>query len=91
MAANIRILGAIVAGFALCGCASTAGTSTPAATSARTNDPTCLADTGSRLPAGKKGCRGTGRSYTQDDLQRTGETDVGDALAHLDPSVTVHH
>jgi hypothetical protein len=87
--ANIRILGAIVAGFALCGCASTAGNVT--SKSLAKSDPTCLADTGSRAPGLKGDCRGTGRSYTQFDLQRTGETDVGDALAHLDPSITVHH
>jgi hypothetical protein len=93
MAANIRILGAIVAGFALCGCASTAGnvTSKPAATSAIMKDSTCLTETGSRISAGKPPCRGTGRSYTSDDIARTGQTDAADALAHLDPAVTVHH
>jgi hypothetical protein len=89
MAVKMRILGALVAGFALCGCASTANTSKP--TASAQNDPTCLADTGSRLPPGKSGCRGTGRSYTSEDILRTGQTDAGDALAHMDPSVTVHH
>jgi hypothetical protein len=31
------------------------------------------------------------RSYSQEDVQRTGQTDVGDALRMLDPSITVHH
>jgi hypothetical protein len=30
-----------------------------------------------------------GNSYSQQDLQRTGATDVGRALQMLDPSVTV--
>jgi hypothetical protein len=91
MAVKMRILGAFVAGFALCGCASTAGnTSKPSAASAQ-NDPTCLVDTGSRLAPGKNGCRGIGRSYTGEDILRTGQTNAGDALAQLDPSVTVHH
>ena len=37
-------------------------------------------------------CNGSaGRSYTQDDLRRTGQSDIGQALQMLDPSVTVHH
>ena len=31
------------------------------------------------------------RSYSQEDVQRTGQTDVGDALRMLDPSISVHH
>lgn len=33
----------------------------------------------------------SGRAYSQDDLRRTGETDIGRALQMLDPSVTVGH
>ena len=91
MALDKRILGAIAAGFALCGCASTAGNvSKPAALSAQ-NNPNCVVDTGSRLPPEKRGCRGIGRTYTAEDISRTGRIDVGDALSQLDPSVTVHH
>jgi hypothetical protein len=92
MAINMRILGAFAAGFALCGCASTAGntTSKPAASTAQ-NQPFCLTDTGSRLPPGKDGCRGIGRSFTDEDISRTGKTNAGDALSQLDPSITVHH
>ena len=52
----------------------------------------CPNETGSRLsqPAGH--CSSyPGRSYSQDDLARTGEADVGQALQLLDPSITVHH
>jgi hypothetical protein len=31
------------------------------------------------------------RTYSQDDVQRTGQTDVGNALQMLDPSISVHH
>jgi len=53
-------------------------------------NPSCLTQTGSRIKAKGK-CRGTGRSYTNDDMRRTGATTVGDALPLLDPSITVHH
>lgn len=58
-----------------------------AKTDARKHDPNCLRHTGSRLqPRGKDGCiAGAGRSYSRDDLDRTGEVDVGEALRKLDP------
>jgi hypothetical protein len=31
------------------------------------------------------------RTYSQEDVQRTGQTDVANALQMLDPSITVHH
>ncbi|WP_051885272.1 hypothetical protein [Lysobacter antibioticus] len=58
-----------------------------AKTEQRKHDPNCLRHTGSRLqPRGKDGCiGGAGRSYSRDDLDRTGEVDVGEALRKLDP------
>lgn len=59
----------------------------PAAQASR-NDPRCLTQTGSRIQAssrGKPACAGYGRSYDRKDLERTGETDVGQALRQLDP------
>lgn len=57
----------------------------PAAQAAR-KDPNCLTQTGSRVQArGKSACVGHGRSYDRKDLERTGETDVGQALRKLDP------
>jgi hypothetical protein len=32
-----------------------------------------------------------GRTYSDEDMERTGQTNVGDALQLLDPSITVHH
>lgn len=90
MTAYMRIAVVILAGAALFGCASTAenAKAKPAATAA-VRDPTCLTDTGSRIAWASK-CRGYGRSYTGTDIDRTGQTNAGDALAILDPSVTVH-
>jgi hypothetical protein len=31
------------------------------------------------------------RTYSNEDLQRTGEVNVGEALRMLDPEVTIHH
>jgi hypothetical protein len=46
---------------------------------------------GSRIPSSPGQCIATGRSYSSEDLQRTGKTDVGEALQNLDPSLTVNH
>jgi hypothetical protein len=89
MSATIRIAGVIVSGLVLFGCAATSQNIKPAA-SAAMKDPSCLTDTGDRISAGKPGCRGYGRSYSDADIQRTGSTNPGDALALLDPSITVH-
>jgi len=91
MATYLRIAGLIVAGVTLFGCATTAenGKAKPA-TAAIAKDPSCLTETGSRISAGPAQCRGTGRSYTSDDVQRTGSTSAADALGLLDPSVTIH-
>jgi hypothetical protein len=89
MTAYMRIAGAIVAGVALFGCASTPpNAKANPATAAVVKDPTCLTETGSRVPSSK--CRGYGRSYSNEDIERTGTTSAGDALSLLDPSITVH-
>jgi hypothetical protein len=91
MTAHMRIALVIVAGATLLGCASTAQNAKPASSAAAV-DPTCLTDTGSRIAAsGTAKCRGVGRSYSNQDLDRTGYTSTADALAALDPAVTVHH
>jgi len=50
--------------------------------------PPCLA-TATRLPP--PDCTTPGRSYDQDDIKRTGQTDVASALQMLDPAVTAGH
>jgi hypothetical protein len=90
MSATMRIAGVIVSGLVLFGCAATPQNQSKPAATAATKDSNCLSETGSRLPAGKAGCRGYGRSYSDQDIQRTGSTNAGDALSLLDPSITVH-
>jgi hypothetical protein len=50
----------------------------------------CPMKTGSHIPRPNE-CSGPGRSYSGTDLQSTGQTDLGQALQMLDPSITVHH
>jgi hypothetical protein len=50
----------------------------------------CVSDTATRIPVRPGECAGFGQTYTQDDLQSTGQFDVGPALRMLDPSLTVH-
>jgi len=91
MTAYMRIAIVIVAGAALFGCATTADNAkSKPAVSAAAQDPSCLTDTGSRV-AGTSKCRGTGRSYSGQNIDQTGKTDAASALAILDPAVTVHH
>ncbi|HEY3520186.1 MAG TPA: hypothetical protein VGK80_03995 [Rhodanobacteraceae bacterium] len=53
-------------------------------------DHNCIRDTGSHIPPPKGGCLPVaGRTYNHDDIQRTGETNLGQALQQLDPSVQV--
>lgn len=60
----------------------------------------CLRQTGSRIvasenqraralndPSMRRCAPARGRSYTEDDLDRTGQTNVADALRMLDPSI----
>ena len=50
----------------------------------------CIRDTGSHIPPPKGQCLPvTGNSYSHQDIQRTGATNVGQALQMLDPSVQV--
>jgi hypothetical protein len=92
MHANIRIAGAIVAGFIVAGCATSAVNPKPKAgqSTAGANDLACPTGAGSRIPVSEGSCAVYGRTFTNDDLVRTGATTAGDALALLDPSITVH-
>ena len=65
-----------------------ADASTAAANAARP----CSLGTASRIPMRPGECSfSPGRTYTDKDVERTGQTNVGDALQMLDPSITVHH
>ena len=50
----------------------------------------CVPDTATRIPVTQAECAGFGRTYTQEDLLRTGAADTGQALRLLDPALTVH-
>ena len=54
-------------------------------------DRNCLKYTGSRLiradSKGRKCANATGRSYSKEDIDRTGALDLRDALRRLDPAV----
>jgi hypothetical protein len=69
------------------GCSTTA----PPKTAAAVTRP-CPQDTASRIPLRPGECSSVpGRTYSDKDMERTGQTNVGDALQLLDPSITVHH
>jgi len=56
-------------------------------------DRNCLRQTGSRIVAhrkakGERDCLPLpGRTYSRDDIERTGQTDIANALRRLDPSI----
>ena len=52
-------------------------------------DRACLRDTGSRIPPRPHECSGFGRSYSKEDIDRTGATTLGGALRLLDLAVTI--
>jgi hypothetical protein len=73
-------------------CTTTAPTRTAAATTTATTTQPCRQDTASRIPMRAGECSSApGRTYSDEDMERTGQTNVGDALQLLDPSITVHH
>ena len=55
------------------------------------NDRNCLRQTGSHIPPKDGKCIPMpGRAYNKDDIDRTGERELGPALRKLDPSVSGH-
>jgi hypothetical protein len=62
-----------------------------AAASAPQQNPGCLTQTGSLIAANNANCSAFGRSYSKDDMDRTGATTADEALRLLDPSITVVH
>jgi hypothetical protein len=76
----------------LAACTTPSATREPPKSAALAPAPTpgCVADTATRIPVKERDCAGFGRTYTQQDIQRTGQTDTAQALRLLDPSLTVH-
>jgi hypothetical protein len=50
--------------------------------------PRCLGVTATRIRRPSDPCQSPGRRFDADDISRTGEVDLGEALRKLDPSVT---
>jgi hypothetical protein len=63
----------------------------PEAKKSKLSDRNCIRYTGSHISRREKDkCTGAvGRSYDREDIERTGATDIGQALQRLDPSITV--
>ncbi len=62
----------------------------PEADKPRLSEANCVRQTGSRITArdGKPRCNGQpGRAYTKEDIDRTGHTNLADALRTLDPAI----
>jgi hypothetical protein len=92
MTIHLRVVSAIAAALVLASCATTTPNVKPNATSAAiAKNPACVSETAIRVPSDRADCTAIGRSYSRDDIDRTGQTTLGDALAVLDPSITVRH
>jgi hypothetical protein len=89
MHTRYRVIGMTAAVLILAACATPAPTVKP--TTAAQTDPTCLTSTGTRIPVTGTDCSAIGRSYSNDDLDRTGATTVGGGLRLLDPALTIQH
>jgi hypothetical protein len=78
-------IGACLASLAACASAPT----TPDKAQAAAAKPAsaCVAQTATRIPVKDDECAGFGNTYTQRDIQNTGQTTLGPALQMLDPSV----
>jgi hypothetical protein len=93
MTTQLRVATAIATALLLAACAATTPNVKldPSASAAVTQNPACLSETGNRITGDRASCTAFGRSYSGDDINRTGNMNVGDALGLLDPAITVHH
>ena len=81
----IGLLGAAV----LAACATTPGARASHATAASVPPGWCSTASGKPLRPGSSGCDSLTRTYSGEQLRRTGMTDAAHALGMLDPEVTV--
>lgn len=87
-----RVAAAIATVLLLAACAATTPNVKPnSASAAVAQNPACLGETGNRIAGDRANCTAFGRSYSSEDIDRTGSMNVGDALRLLDPSIVVHH
>ncbi|HEX4647670.1 MAG TPA: hypothetical protein VH111_02500 [Steroidobacteraceae bacterium] len=79
---------------ALAGCATVSPTSEVARTASlappRAAAPGCVGASASRIPMKPDECGEFGQTYNRDEIQRTGQTEVGAMLQMLDPALRVH-
>jgi hypothetical protein len=67
-------------------------TTAPSRSASAATTPQCVQNSASRIPTRPGECSSApGRAYSGQDIERTGQTNVGDALQLLDPTITVHH
>lgn len=92
MTTYLRVTSAIATVLILAACATTTTNVRPKAeaSGAVAQNPACLRQTGTRIAGDNTYCSAIGRSYSSDDINRTGSTTAGEALRLLDPSITVH-
>jgi hypothetical protein len=81
-----------ILGAALCSAVAVADDAKPAPETAHASAPnTCMHDTGTRIKLPPGECSASaGRSYSKEDVDRTGKTTAGGALRLMDPSITIH-
>jgi hypothetical protein len=92
MTTHLRVPTAIATALLLAACAATTpNVKLDPSASAAAQNPACLSETGNRITGDRTHCTAFGRSYSGDDINRTGSMNVGDTLRLLDPSITVHH
>jgi hypothetical protein len=89
MTPYLRAACAIAPLLVLAACAATTGVK-PAVPGPVADNPACLNHTGSRIPDSAGGCSAIGRSYSGEDMQRTGAVTADESLRLLDPTITVH-
>jgi hypothetical protein len=80
------VLGALA--LALVGCATTPATPAKATTAKAVLPPGCVGQSATLIPVKPGTCAGFGNTYTRDDVDKTGQLDLGRALQMLDPSIT---
>lgn len=82
----------LVAALLLAACAATPPSPDQTKTAANAKPPAgCVGQTATRIPVkDDKSCAGFGSTYTQQDIQNTGQTTVGGALPMMDPAITRH-
>ena len=92
MTTYLRIANTIATVLILAACAAnTAGVKPKSGASATVaHNSACPAQTVSRISDYNADCAAFGRSYSREDIDRTGATTADEALRLMDPSITVH-